>query len=238
MTLLKVTGLTVRYGVIEALKDLDFFVNQGEIVSFVGANGAGKTTTMRSISGLIKAQSGSVLFESKTDLLKLESHEIVKLGVVQSPEGRMVFAELTVQQNLLMGAFARTVHKDELESELNSVFNLFPRLKERSKQLAATLSGGEQQMLAIGRALLGKPKLLLLDEPSLGIAPLLTKQIFEKIQELNAHGLTVLLAEQNARMALKISHRAYVLEVGKIVNSGLASDLARDPALIKAYLGG
>ena len=235
--MLDVKGLTVRYGVIEALSEVSFSVRKGEIVTFVGGNGAGKTTTMRTLSGLVKAKSGSAFFHNE-DLLTLESHEIVRRGVVQSPEGRQVFPELSVRENLVMGAFARKVDKAVLEAEMEVVFDLFPRLKERHKQQAVTLSGGEQQMLAIGRALLGKPELLLLDEPSLGIAPLLTKQIFEKIQELNARGLTVLLAEQNARMALKIAHRAYVLEVGKIAQEGPAADLANDPALIKAYLGG
>jgi branched-chain amino acid transport system ATP-binding protein len=235
---LKVTNLTVRYGVIEALCNLNFNVNAGEIVTFVGGNGAGKTSTLRALSGLVKSQSGIALFQDKCDLLQMESHEIVAAGLIQSPEGRMVFAELSVRENLMMGAFARKIHRSQVEDEMENVFLLFPRLKERLRQQAVTLSGGEQQMLAIGRALLGKPKLLLLDEPSLGIAPLLAGQIFEKIQELNAQGMTVLLSEQNARMALKIAHRAYVLEVGKIVNEGPAADLAKDPALIKAYLGG
>ena len=232
-----VDKLVVNYGVITALQEVSFHVEEGEIVTFVGGNGAGKTTTMRTISGLVKAASGAIKFAGKS-ILGLPSHEIVSLGLVQSPEGRMVFPELSVKENLLMGAFSRKVSHAQLQSELEQIFELFPRLKERLSQLSVTLSGGEQQMLAIGRALMGKPRLLLLDEPSLGIAPLLTKQIFQKIQELNRQGLTVLLAEQNARMALRIAHRAYVLEVGRLVKEGRASDLANDPDLQRAYLGG
>jgi branched-chain amino acid transport system ATP-binding protein len=235
--LLKVEGLSVNYGAIAALQDVDFVVREGEIVTFVGGNGAGKTTTMRTLSGLVAARKGRVLFEGH-DILREASHTIVGRGLVQSPEGRMVFPELTVKDNLLMGAYARTVSRVKLADELEHIFALFPRLRERFAQPAVTLSGGEQQMLAIGRALMGKPRLLLLDEPSLGIAPLLTQQIFQKIVELNREGITVLLAEQNARMALKIAHRAYVLEVGKIVKEGPAAALARDPDLQKAYLGG
>jgi branched-chain amino acid transport system ATP-binding protein len=237
MSLLSVEGLSVRYGAIQALENVSFTVKKGEIVTFLGGNGAGKTTTMRALSGLIAHQSGRALFEG-VPFLHRPSHEIVESGIVQSPEGRMVFPDLSVQENLYMGAYARRVKRSSLSSELEHVFHLFPRLKERRLQPSVTLSGGEQQMLAIGRALMGKPKLLLLDEPSLGIAPLLSQQIFQKIVELNSEGLTVLLAEQNARMALKIAHRAYVLEVGKVVKEGLASDLASDPDLQKAYLGG
>jgi len=235
--LLKVESLCVSYGAIAALQDIDFVVHEGEIVTFVGANGAGKTTTMRTISGLVAARKGRVLFKG-VDILREPSHTIVARGLVQSPEGRMVFAELSVKDNLLMGAYARNASRAVLASELEHVFALFPRLRERLAQPAVTLSGGEQQMLAIGRALMGKPRLLLLDEPSLGIAPLLTQQIFQKIVELNKEGITVLLAEQNARMALKIAHRAYVLEVGRIVKEGPAAALADDPDLRKAYLGG
>jgi branched-chain amino acid transport system ATP-binding protein len=237
MALLEVEGLSVNYGAIAALQDVAFRVQEGEIVTFLGANGAGKTTTMRTLSGLLGARKGRVLFEG-VDILREPSHAIVRRGLVQSPEGRMVFPELTVKENLLMGAYARKVSRAQLASECEHVFELFPRLKERIAQPAVTLSGGEQQMLAIGRALMGKPRLLLLDEPSLGIAPLLTQQIFQKIAELNKQGITVLLAEQNARMALKIAHRAYVLEVGRIVKEGPASTLANDPDLQKAYLGG
>jgi branched-chain amino acid transport system ATP-binding protein len=227
----------VNYGAIAALQDVNFEVREGEIVTFVGSNGAGKTTTMRSLSGLVPARSGRVVFEGR-DILSLPSHVLVKRGLVQSPEGRMVFPELSVKENLFMGAYARKETRAALGDELESVFALFPRLRERQAQPAVTLSGGEQQMLAIGRALMGKPRLLLLDEPSLGIAPLLTQQIFSKIVELNRTGLTVLLAEQNARMALKIAHRAYVLEVGRVVKEGPARALADDPDLQKAYLGG
>ena len=237
MALLEVEGLSVSYGAIAALQDVSFHVEEGEVVTFVGSNGAGKTTTMRTLSGLVAARAGAVRFLGE-ELRKLPSHAIVSRGLVQSPEGRMVFPELTVKENLLMGAYARKERRTALNAELDAVFGLFPRLREREKQPAVTLSGGEQQMLAIGRALMGKPRLLLLDEPSLGISPILTQQIFAKIAELNKAGLTVLLAEQNARMALRIAHRAYVLEVGRIVKQGLASVLAGDPDLQKAYLGG
>ncbi|MEN9825253.1 MAG: hypothetical protein RI953_998 [Pseudomonadota bacterium] len=238
MSLLRVENLTVRYGAIEALRDVTFEVNQGEIVTFVGSNGAGKTTTMRTLSGLVKPLRGKIEFKS-TFLNSLASHQIVKLGLAQSPEGRLVFPDLSVKENLLLGAFARKASHQELNRELESLFQLFPRLKERLNQDAHTLSGGEQQMLAIGRALMAKPTLLLLDEPSLGIAPLLVQQIFQKILELNRNeGMTVLLAEQNARMALKIAHRAYVLEVGEIVQQGAAAELLNDEKLQKAYLGG
>lgn len=235
--MLKVEGLFVNYGAIAALRDVSFDVSEGEIVTFVGSNGAGKTTTMRTLSGLVAASQGRMEFRG-SNLRSLPSHEIVRLGLAQSPEGRMVFPEMSVRENLLMGAYSRKATKTELSSELEHIFSLFPRLQERMQQNANTLSGGEQQMLAIGRALMAKPKLLLLDEPSLGIAPILTQQIFQKIVELNKQGTTVLLAEQNARMALSIAHRCYVLEVGEIVKSGKASELLNDPALQKAYLGG
>ncbi|MBM3382863.1 MAG: ABC transporter ATP-binding protein [Betaproteobacteria bacterium] len=238
MSLLKVENLTVRYGAIEALREISFEVNEGEIVTFVGSNGAGKTTTMRSLSSLVKMASGRIQFKGK-DIHTLPSHLIVRMGLVQSPEGRLVFPDLSVRENLMLGAFSRKASATEINQELDSIFELFPRLKERLKQDAHTLSGGEQQMLAIGRALMAKPALLLLDEPSLGIAPLLVQQIFQKILELNRkEGMTILLAEQNARMALKIAHRAYVLEVGEIVQQGQASELLKDEALQKAYLGG
>lgn len=238
MSLLSVRNLTVRYGAIEALKSVSFEVNKGEIVTFVGSNGAGKTTAMRTLSGLIRPVSGQMTFKGMP-IGNLPSHQIVRLGLVQSPEGRLVFPDLSVKENLLLGAFARSASHAELHRELDSVFELFPRLKERLNQDAHTLSGGEQQMLAIGRALMAKPSLLLLDEPSLGIAPLLVQQIFQKIEELNRkEGMTVLLAEQNARMALKIAHRAYVLEVGEVVQQGAAQDLLADESLQKAYLGG
>lgn len=238
MSILRVENLTVRYSAIQALKNVNFVVNQGEIVTFVGSNGAGKTTAMRTLSGLVKPSQGMIEFKG-VPLLNLGSHQIVRLGLAQSPEGRLVFPDLSVRENLLLGAFARKASYHELQRELDSIFALFPRLKERLNQDAHTLSGGEQQMLAIGRALMAKPSLLLLDEPSLGIAPLLVQQIFQKILELNQkEGMTVLLAEQNARMALRIAHRAYVLEVGEIVQSGVASELLNDEKLQKAYLGG
>jgi len=238
MSLLRVENLTVRYGAIEALKNVSFEVNEGEIVTFVGSNGAGKTTTMRTLSGLVKPVSGTMAFKGQS-LNALASHQIVRLGLAQSPEGRLVFPDLSVKENLLLGAFARKASHHELQTELESLYHLFPRLKERLNQDAHTLSGGEQQMLAIGRALMAKPTLLLLDEPSLGIAPLLVQQIFQKILELNRKdGMTVLLAEQNARMALRIAHRAYVLEVGEVVQQGAAAALLDDEKLQKAYLGG
>jgi branched-chain amino acid transport system ATP-binding protein len=238
VSLLSVDNLTVRYGAIVALKNVSFHVNQGEIVTFVGSNGAGKTTTMRTLSGLVRPASGRIEFKG-VSLTTVPSHQIVRLGLAQSPEGRLVFPDMSVRENLLLGAFARKASHQELNKELESIFHLFPRLKERLSQDAHTLSGGEQQMLAIGRALMAKPSLLLLDEPSLGIAPLLVQQIFQKILELNRKdGMTVLLAEQNARMALRIAHRAYVLEVGEVVQSGPAAQLLNDESLQKAYLGG
>jgi branched-chain amino acid transport system ATP-binding protein len=235
--MLTVENLCVNYGAIRALKNATFEVKAGEIVTFVGGNGAGKTTTMRTISGLLSSVSGRIVFEGK-DITKRPSHEIVRLGISQSPEGRMVFPDMTVKENLFLGAYTRSEKRRELEKELERTFVLFPRLKERMNQHAVTLSGGEQQMLAIARALMAKPKLLLLDEPSLGIAPILVKQIFERIVELNKEGTTILLAEQNARMALAIATRGYVLEVGEIVQAGPAHKLANDPAVKKAYLGG
>ena len=235
--LLNVTDLCVNYGAIRALFQTNFYVEEGEIVTFVGSNGAGKTTTMRALSGIIQPQSGKIEFLGQ-DITKKQSHEIVRLGMSQSPEGRMVFPDMTVKENLLMGAFSRHVAHRHLVTELEHVFELFPRMKERINQKAVTLSGGEQQMLAIGRALLAKPKLLLLDEPSLGIAPILTGQIFERIVQLNREGTTILLAEQNAMLALSIANRGYVLEVGEIVKSGPAHDLLQDQSVRKAYLGG
>lgn len=235
--LLAVEGLSVRYGSITALNRVSFSVAEGEIVTFVGANGAGKTTTLRALSGVLPCAAGRIQFMGQ-DITSLPSHQIVARGMVQSPEGRLVFPDLTVKENLVMGAYARKLRRSELSSELDHVFHLFPRMKERMHQNAQTLSGGEQQMLAIGRALMAKPRLLLLDEPSLGIAPLLVTQIFERIAELNREGVTVLLAEQNAMSALAMAHRGYVLEVGEIVKAGPASELLSDAAVRKAYLGG
>lgn len=235
--ILKVSGLSVNYGAIRALIDVSFHVDEGEIVTFVGSNGAGKTTTMRTLSGILSAAAGRIEFLGK-DVTRASSHHIVRLGMSQSPEGRMVFPDMTVKENLLLGAFSRREQKATLQKELDHIFDLFPRMKERMNQNANTLSGGEQQMLAIGRALMARPKLLLLDEPSLGIAPNLTLQIFERISQLNREGTTILLAEQNAMLALSMANRGYVLEVGQVVQHGLADQLLEDESVRKAYLGG
>lgn len=234
--MLKVNNLVVRYGMIEAIKGIDFEVNDGEIVTLIGANGAGKTTTMHTISGLLKAAEGTITFADK-EISKIASHDIVKMGLAQCPEKRRVFASQSVEDNLLLGAYLRK-DKKEIESDLNRVYDLFPRLLERKKQLAGTLSGGEQQMLAMGRALMSKPKLLLLDEPSMGLSPLLVKEIFSIIKEINEQGTSILLVEQNAKMALAIADRAYVLETGKIVMSGTGQELLQSEDIKKAYLGG
>lgn len=232
--MLKVEGIDVYYGVIRALKEVSLTVNDGEIVTLIGANGAGKTTTLKTISGLIRPRKGKITFNDH-DLTKMAPHEITSLGILQVPEGRRVFGNLTVMENLLMGAYLR---KDDISKELGWVFSLFPRLKERQKQRAGTLSGGEQQMLAIARALMGKPRVMLLDEPSLGLAPLLVLNIFETIQEINKQGVTILLVEQNAYMALQIAHRAYVIETGRVVMEGTGKELLNNEAVKKAYLGG
>lgn len=238
--ILKVSNLAVSYGGIQALKGVSFEVKAGEIVSLIGANGAGKTTTLRAVSSLVP-YTGTVEFKGKSgeiqDLAAVPQHRIVKLGLAHSPEGRGVFPNLTVLENLQMGAFSRT-DKVEIAQDLELCFASFSRLKERVKQKAGTLSGGEQQMLAIGRALMAKPSLLLLDEPSLGLAPLIVAQIFEIIKRVNSEGVTILLVEQNARMALKISDRAYVVETGKISFSGRGKDLLGDSRIIDSYLGG
>ncbi|MDQ7031569.1 MAG: ABC transporter ATP-binding protein [Desulfonauticus sp.] len=234
--MLKVENLYVNYGNVEALHGINLEVQEGEIVTILGANGAGKSTTLLTISGLLKPARGQIFF-GDIEISKLEAHDIVKLGIAQVPEGRRVFSTLTVQENLNLGAF--TVENDsKIKQVLDWVFHLFPRLKERRQQLAGTLSGGEQQMLAIARGLMANPKILLLDEPSLGLAPILVKSIFSTIREINQSGVTVLLVEQNARSALKLAHRGYVLEVGRIVLSGDAKKLVSDPAVRKAYLGG
>ena len=233
--MLEIKSLNVYYDAIHALKDVSFRVNKGEIVSLIGANGAGKTTTLHTISGLLRPKSGEVRFLDE-DLTKLEAHNILKKGLAQAPEGRRVFAQMTVQENLDMGAYARKDRR-HLEDEMDQVFQSFPRLKERRKQVAGTLSGGEQQMLAIGRALMSKPQLLLLDEPSMGLAPILVKEIFSIIRSINAQGVTVLLVEQNARMALSIANRAYVMETGCIVMEGEAKALLHNEEVKKAYLG-
>ena len=236
MALFEVRNLRVAYGAIEALKGISFTVEEGEIVTLIGANGAGKTTTLRTISGLLKPKDGEVLFDGES-LLQYRPHEIVKKGIIHVPEGRRVFARMTVQENLEMGAYTRT-DKDGIAEDLERVFTLFPRLKERRNQLAGTLSGGEQQMLAIGRALMSRPRVLLMDEPSMGLAPVLVEEIFDTIKELNEkQKLTILLVEQNAHMALQIAHRGYVLETGRIRLSGTAKELAENPEVQKAYLG-
>ena len=232
--MLKIENLVVRYGMIEAIKGISFHVNDGEIVTLIGSNGAGKTTTMHAISGLIKPHSGTITLDDQ-DLIKMPAHKIITQGLAQVPEGRRVFAEQTVKENLLLGAYHRK-DKDEILNDLEYVFELFPRLKEREKQLAGTLSGGEQQMLAMGRALMAKPKILLLDEPSMGLSPLLVKEIFRIIQEINKKGTTVLLVEQNAKMALAIADRAYVLETGKITLEGTGEELSASEQVRKAYL--
>lgn len=234
--MLKVENLHINYGFIEAVKSIDFEVNDGEIVALIGANGAGKTTTMHALSGLIKAKSGSIILDGK-DITKVPANKIVGLGLIQVPEGRHVFASQTVLENLTLGAYL-CKDKKLIEANLNHVFELFPRLKERQKQLAGTLSGGEQQMLAMGRALMSNPKVLLLDEPSMGLSPLLVKEIFAIIKEINENGTTVFVVEQNAKMALEIAHRAYVMETGKIVLSGTGKELLASDAVSKAYLGG
>lgn len=234
--MLKVNNLVVRYGMIEAIKEINFEVNDGEIVTLIGANGAGKTTTMHTISGLLKPHSGTIEFDGK-DLVKVPSHKIVQMGIAQCPERRRVFASQTVEDNLLLGAYTRN-DSAEIQKDLENVYSLFPRLLERKKQLAGTLSGGEQQMLAMGRALMAKPKIMLLDEPSMGLSPLLVKEIFNIIEDINSQGVTVLLVEQNAKMALNIADRAYVLESGKIALSGTGKELLNSESVKKAYLGG
>ncbi|MBK9292871.1 MAG: ABC transporter ATP-binding protein [Oligoflexia bacterium] len=235
--MLKVDKLKVCYGNIDALKDISFEVKKGEIISLIGANGAGKSTTLRAISGLLRPKSGDIFFENKS-IKALPPHEIVRLGLLQSPEGRGIFANLTVLENLEMGAYTRKDSKELIKKDMEHVFALFPRVKERLKQVAGTLSGGEQQMLAMSRALMGKPKLLLLDEPSLGLAPQIVETIFNIIKKINSEGVTILLVEQNAAQALKISHRAYVIETGNVVMTGLGSELLVSPKVREAYLGG
>ena len=234
--MLKIDNIDVYYGAIHALKGISIEVKEGEIVTLIGANGAGKSTTLRTISGLLKPKTGSITFLGQ-DIAGVRAHEIVKKGISQVPEGRRVFAEMTVMENLDLGAFVRK-DKAGIQQDLKHVFELFPRLEERKNQSAGTLSGGEQQMLAMGRALMSRPKLLLLDEPSMGLAPLLIKEIFNIIVDINKSGTTVLLVEQNANMALSIANRAYVLETGRITLSGSAKELAASEDVRKAYLGG
>lgn len=236
MSLLEVKNLVVSYGAIKALRGISFSVEQGEVISLIGSNGAGKTTTLHSISNLIKKNSGSIFFEG-TDITNLSADKIVKMGLIQVPEGRRVFANLSVKENLEMGAYLRK-DKEQIKKDIEWGYELFPRLKERLSQLAGTLSGGEQQMLAMARALMSKPKLLLLDEPSMGLAPILVDEIFEIIKKISSAGTTILLVEQNAYKALSIANRAYILETGEITKDGKASDLITDKAVISAYLGG
>ena len=233
--LLKIENLSVFYGVIEAIKSISFEVNEGEIIALIGANGAGKTTILHTISGLVPAKSGSITFDGK-EITKLPAHKIVKMGIAQVPEGRRIFAQLSVYENLKLGAFTRNNPAESAET-LEMVYTRFPRLKERRNQIAGTLSGGEQQMLAMGRALMSKPRIMLLDEPSMGLSPILVSEIFDIIKSINQSGTTVLLVEQNAKKALSIANHAYVLETGKIVLGGKASDLINDEGVRKAYLG-
>lgn len=234
--MLQVSDLRVNYGMIEAIKGISFKVDDGEIVTLIGANGAGKTTTMHAISGLLKPASGSIVMDGK-DLTRTAPHRIVAMGLAQVPEGRRVFAQQTVEENLDLGAYFRK-DKDSIKEELEYVYGLFPRLRERHTQLAGTLSGGEQQMLAMGRALMARPRILLMDEPSMGLSPLLVSEIFHIIEEINKKGTTILLVEQNAKRALAIADRAYVLETGRITLQGTGEELSNDERVQKAYLGG
>ncbi len=233
---LEVKDLRVSYGKIEAIKGISVVVNEGEIVSLIGANGAGKTTLLKTISGLLNPTSGSIEYGGE-NVLKHKAHQRVSLGISQAPEGRGIFPGMTVLENLELGKYHLKMKKDEIEEDLIRIYELFPRLKERTAQAAGTLSGGEQQMLSIGRALMAKPKVLLLDEPSMGLAPLMIKNIFNIITEINKSGVTILLVEQNAQQALQRSDRAYILETGNIVKEAKASDLLNDPAVREAYLG-
>lgn len=235
MAMLEIKDLEVYYGMIQAIKGISFEVNEGEVIALIGANGAGKTTTLHTITGLVSAKSGKMMFDGH-DLSKVPGHKIVSMGMAHVPEGRRVFAQLSVLQNLLMGAYTRK-NKEEIENTLASVYRRFPRLEERKSQLAGTLSGGEQQMLAMGRALMSHPKIILMDEPSMGLSPIFVNEIFDIIKEVSADGTTVLLVEQNAKKALSIANRAYVLETGKIVLQGDAKELLNHEAVKKAYLG-
>ena len=235
MAILEVKDLEVCYGVIQAIKGISFEVNQGEIIALIGANGAGKTTTLQTITGLIPSKAGTITYEGN-NITKIPGYKLVGMGIAHVPEGRRVFAQLSVYQNLKMGAYTRK-DKAEIDEMLETVYKRFPRLKERQNQMAGTLSGGEQQMLEMGRALMSKPKIVLLDEPSMGLSPILVNEIFDIIQSLNKAGTTVLLVEQNAKKALSIADRAYVLETGRIVQSGDADALMHDESIQKAYLG-
>ncbi len=235
MAMLEIKDLEVYYGVIKAIKGVSFEVNEGEVIALIGANGAGKTTILHTITGLLEAKKGSVLFDGK-DITRVPAHKIVSMGMAHVPEGRRVFANLSVLQNLKMGAYTRK-DKNEIEDTLQTVYKRFPRLEERQNQLAGTLSGGEQQMLAMGRALMSHPRIILMDEPSMGLSPILVNEIFDIIKKVSSSGTTVLLVEQNAKKALSISNRAYVLETGNIVLEGKAEDLLNNDSIKKAYLG-
>jgi branched-chain amino acid transport system ATP-binding protein len=235
MAMLEVHDIEVYYGMIQAIKGLSFEVNEGEVISLIGANGAGKTTILHTITGLLQAKKGHIIFEGK-DITKTPAHKIVSMGMAHVPEGRRVFAELSVLENIKMGAYTRK-DKNEIQESIEMVYRRFPRLEERKNQLAGTLSGGEQQMLAMGRALMSKPRIILMDEPSMGLSPIFVNEIFDIIREVSEAGTTVLLVEQNAKKALSIADRAYVLETGKIVKTGKASDLLNDESIKKAYLG-
>jgi branched-chain amino acid transport system ATP-binding protein len=234
--LLRVSNLDVHYGAVHALSGVSIEIARGEIVTLIGANGAGKSTTLRAVSGMVRPSAGRVEFDGQ-DITGSPSHELVKRGLCHVPEGRGIFANLTVAENLDLGGYARA-DRSALAADRERSLTLFPRLRERLTQLAGTLSGGEQQMLAIGRALMARPKLLLLDEPSLGLAPMIVRKIFQIIREINAEGTTIFVVEQNAHMALSVAHRAYVLQTGNVIKSGMASDLLEDPDVKKAYLGG
>lgn len=235
MAMLEIRDLEVYYGMIQAIKGISFDVNEGEVIALIGANGAGKTTTLHTITGLLPAKAGTITFNGQ-DITKIPGYKIVSMGMAHVPEGRRVFSELSVLQNLRMGAYTRK-DKTEIEETLQTVYKRFPRLEERQNQMAGTLSGGEQQMLAMGRALMSHPKIILMDEPSMGLSPIFVNEIFDIIKEVSASGTTVLLVEQNAKKALSIAHRAYVLETGNIVLEGNADDLLNDDSIKKAYLG-
>ena len=235
MAMLEVNDIKVYYGMIQAIKGVSFHVDEGEVIALIGANGAGKTTILHTVSGLLTPKEGTITFEGQ-DLVKIPGHKIVSMGMAHVPEGRRVFAQLSVLQNLMMGAYTRK-DKEEITQTLETVFDRFPRLKERQNQMAGTLSGGEQQMLAVARALMSHPKLMMMDEPSLGLAPLIVQDIFNIIKEINKQGVTILLIEQNASMALSIADRGYVLETGKIIMEGKGKELLVDPRVKAAYLG-
>lgn len=235
MAMLSVNNLQVHYGMIQAIKDVSFEVNEGEVIALIGANGAGKTTILHTVSGLLQPTKGSVIFEGQ-DITKIPAHKIVSLGMAHVPEGRRVFAQLTVLENLKLGAYTRK-DKNEMEETLQMIYKRFPRLEERKNQIAGTLSGGEQQMLAMGRALMSHPKIILMDEPSMGLSPIFVEEVFKIIRDISAEGVTVLLVEQNAKKALNIADRAYVLETGNIILQGDAKKLMNDESVKKAYLG-